>query len=126
MSAVAQQDNIAPETALRKIASGEAAVNVTTRTTTTRKISVGSLGELPPDLRSEVEKALASGKSGSVVITKTMSGQRQVSPSTATKKEGISGNRCGYCGYGLAANLPSCPQCGKPQKRSFSSRLFGR
>lgn len=122
VSAVANQDKISPESAIRNLAGGIASVSVTTQTT--RSVSVESLDELPPDLRSEVEKALASGKSGSVVITKTVSGQGEVSPAAPVQREGTPGSRCAYCGYELASNLASCPQCGKAQKRSFWSRLF--
>jgi predicted nucleic acid-binding Zn-ribbon protein len=104
-TALAQREDGDREKALRRIADGKASVNVVTRMLITRNGSTKSLNDLPPEMRAEVEKALASGKSGNIAISQM--------------------NRCERCGNEFPSGLSSCPHCGAEKKRSFWSRLFG-
>src|SRR5579864_1202051 len=70
---LAQREDGDREKALRRIADGKASVNVV-RMRITRKGSTKSLDDLSPEMRAEVEKALASGKSGNIVINQVVSG----------------------------------------------------
>ena len=122
-TALAQREDGDREKALRRIADGKASVNVVARMRITRKGSTKSLDDLSPEIRAEVEKALASGKSGNIVISQVVNGNKAVSGSVAGSNSQM--NRCESCGYEFTSGLPSCPQCGAEKKRSFWSRLFG-
>ena len=114
LTALAERTNVDRETALNQIAEGKSSVRINTRIQTTQKVTTASLEDFPPEMRAEVEKALAEGKSRTVFTTKTTSaGQSQ----TAT-------NRCASCGFEFPSDISTCPQCGKTVKRSFWSRLF--
>lgn len=122
-TALAQREDGDREKALCGIADGKASVKVIARMRITQKGSTKSLDDLSPDLRAEVEKALASGKSGNIAIGQAVNGDTAVSGSVAGSNSQM--NRCDSCGYEFASGLPSCPQCGAEKKRSFWSRLFG-
>jgi hypothetical protein len=122
-AALAQREDGDREKALRRIADGKASVNVVARVRITQKGSTKSLDDLPPEMRAEVEKALASGKSGNIVISQTVNGNKVVSGSVAGPNSRM--NRCESCGYEFPSGLPSCPQCGTEKKHSIWSRLFG-
>ena len=122
-TALAQREDGDREKALRRIADGEASVNVIARMHITRKASTKSVEDLSPEIRAEVEKALASGKSGKIVIRTAVNKDRAASGSVGGSSNQM--NRCQKCGYEFASGLPSCPQCGTEKKHSFWSRLFG-
>lgn len=121
--ALAQRDDGDREKALRKIADGNAAVSVIAKMRITQKGSTQSLGDLSPELRAQVEQALASGQTGKIVISQSVNGNKQTSGSLAGAGSPMS--RCENCGYEIPSYLPSCPQCGTEKKRSFWSRFFG-
>ena len=125
VAALAERNNVDREKALQQIMEGKSSISVVTRTQITQKSSAGSLNDLPPDVRAEVEKALASGKSGEVVITKTVGGRKEGVPSVVGSQTQMVNNRCDYCGYKFPSDIASCPQCGRARKRSWWSRLFG-
>jgi predicted RNA-binding Zn-ribbon protein involved in translation (DUF1610 family) len=103
------------ETALKQIAEGRSSVRISTHSFTTHKATTSSMDDLSPEVRAEVDKALAEGKSN-VVFTKTFRlGRRQPAA-----------NRCAACGFEFPAEISTCPQCGKTISRSFWSRLFER
>jgi hypothetical protein len=122
-TALAQREDGDREKALRRIADGKGSVNVVARMRITQKGSTKSLDDLSPEMRSEVEKALASGKSGNIVITQAVNGNMAAPGSLAGSSHQT--NRCESCGIEFPSGLPSCPQCGAEKKRSFWSRLFG-
>ena len=122
-TALAQRDDGDREKALRKMADGKASVNVVARMRIIQKGSTKSLDDLPPEMRAEVEKAIASGKSGKIVLNQTVNGDTEASGSLAGPDSQMT--RCEKCGYEFPSGLPSCPQCGTEMKRSFWSRLFG-
>jgi hypothetical protein len=122
-TALAQREDGDREKALRRIADGKASVNVVARVRITQKGSTKSLDDLSPELRAEVEKALASGKSGKIVISQTLNGSKTASVSLGGSNSQL--NRCDQCGYEFPSGLPSCPKCGVEKKHSFWSRLFG-
>jgi rubrerythrin len=122
-SALAQRNDGNRENALRKIADGNTSVNVVARIRITQKDSTKSLDDLPPEMRTEVEKAIASGKSGTIVLSQALNGSKKLSGFPAGANSQL--NRCEKCGYEISSDLPSCPQCGAEQKRSFWSRLLG-
>ena len=122
-TALAQRDDGDREKALRRIVDGKASVNVVARMRITQKGSTKSLDDLSSEMRAEVEKALASGKSGKIVISQAVNGNKAASGSLAGSSSQM--NRCEKCGYEFPSGLPSCPQCGTEKKRSFWSRLFG-
>jgi rubrerythrin len=122
-TALAQREDGDREKALHRIADGKASVNVVARMRITRKGSTTSLDDLSPEMRAEVEKALASAKSGNIVISQVASGNMAVSGALAGSNRQM--NRCERCGYEFPSGLPSCPQCGAEKKRSFWSRLLG-
>ncbi len=121
-SAMAQHDGGNQENALSKIADGKSSVNVVARIRITQKGATKSLDDLPPEIRAEVEKAIASGKTGKIVLSQAVKGSKTASGSFA----GANGqtSRCEKCGCEFSSDLPSCPQCGTEKKRSFWSRLF--
>ncbi len=127
LSAIASKKNVDQETALQQVMSGHASASIVTRTQTviTQKGS-SSLDELPPEMRAEVEKTLASGKSGEVVLATKVSTGKEALSTLLGSAPSASANLCRYCGYEFSSDLPSCPQCGKPKKLSFWSRLFGK
>ena len=126
LAALAERNKVDREQALQQIIDGKSSVNVSTRTQVTHKVSTASLDNLPPEMRAEVERAMASGSSGKVVITRTMGGPKEgISLLSGAEKHPEAG-RCQNCGYEFPSDLPSCPQCGKPKKRSLWSRLFGK
>ena len=122
-TALAQRGDGDREKALRHIADGKGLVNVVARVQITQKGSTKSLDDLSPEMRAEVEKALASGKGGKIVISQAVTGNEAVSGSLAGSNSQM--NRCQKCGYEFPSGLPSCPQCGTEKKHSFWSRLFG-
>jgi hypothetical protein len=111
------------EKALRNVADGKAAVNVVTKTRIMQQGSTKSLTDLSPEMRAQVEKALASGQTGKIVISQTVNGYKKISGSLAGSRSQMS--HCEKCGYEFCTDLSSCPQCGNERKRSFWSRLFG-
>ncbi len=121
-TALAQRDDGDREKALRRIADGKASVNVVTRTRITQKGSTKSLDDLSPEMRAEVEKALALGKSGKIVLTQTANVNKETSGSLAGSNSQM--NRCEKCGYEFPSDLSSCPQCGTEKKHSFWSPVF--
>jgi rubrerythrin len=123
ISALAQRDDGNQENALRKIADGKTSVDVVARIRITHKGSTKSLDDLSPEMCAEVEKAIASGKSGKIVLSKAINGSKKTSGSLAGANSQI--NRCEKCGYEFSSEFPSCPQCGTEKKRSFWSHLFG-
>src|SRR5580692_9634219 len=80
-TALAQREDGDREKALRTIAAGSASVNVVARMRIIRKGSTTSLDDLSPEMRAEVEKARASGKSGDIVISQAVNGNKAVSGS---------------------------------------------
>lgn len=122
-TALAQRGDGDREKALRRIADGKASVNVVARVRITQKGSTKSLDDLSPEMRAEVEKALASGQSGKIVISQTVNGNKAASGSPVGSNSQM--NRCEKCGYEFPSGLPSCPQCGAEKKRSFWSSFFG-
>jgi hypothetical protein len=78
-TALAQREDGDREKVLRRIADGKASVNVVTTLRITRKGSTTSLEDLPPEMRAEVEKALASGKSGNIAISQVVNRNMAVS-----------------------------------------------
>ena len=105
-----QQDQ--PGGSVQQIANGQASVNVVTQTHVTRTVSTQSLDDLSPELRAQVENALASS-GANVVISETAIGHNGVTRSVAGS------TRCQACGYEFHSALSSCPQCGREKKRSF-------
>ena len=122
-TALAQRDDGDREKALRKITDGKAAVNVVAKIRITQKRSTQSLGDLSPEMRAQVEQALASGQTGKIAISQSVNGNKQISGSLASAGGPMC--RCEKCGYEIPSYLPSCPQCGTEKKRSFWSRFFG-
>jgi lipopolysaccharide biosynthesis regulator YciM len=114
LTALAERTNVDRETALKQITEGQSSVRVATRIQTTQKVSTTSLENLSPEMRAEVERALADGKSRTVFTTKTVSARQQQT----------SMNRCASCGCEFPFEIATCPQCGKVRTRSFWSRLF--
>lgn len=125
LQGLAERNKLDPEKALQQIMDGKSSISVVTRTQMTQKTSTGSLDDLPPEMRAEVEKALASGKNRNVVITRTVGGQKEGVSSILGSQKQTSTCRCQNCGYEFSSDLLTCPQCGKSRKRSFWSRLFG-
>lgn len=123
-TALAQREDGDREKALRRIADGNASVNVVARMRITQKGSTKSLEDLSPEMRAEVQKALASGQSGKIVIRQTVNENKAASGSVSGSNGQM--NRCEKCGYEFPSGLFSCPQCGTEKKHSFWSRLFGR
>ena len=122
-TALAQREDGDREKALRRIADRKVPVNVVARMRITRKGSTKSLDDLSPEMRAEVERALASGKGGDIVISQAVNGNTAVSGSLAGSNSQM--NRCESCGFEYPSGLRSCPQCGTEKRRSFWSRLFG-
>lgn len=122
-TAFAEHENGDREKALRRMADGAALVNIVARMRIIQKGSTKSLDDLAPEMRAEVEKALASGKSGNIVISQAVNGNMAAAGSLVGSNRQM--NRCESCGYEFPSGLPSCPQCGAEKKRSFWSRLFG-
>lgn len=102
------------EAALRQIAEGTSNIRIATTVHTTHNFTTGSTSGLPPDMRAEVDKALAAGKS-KIVVAKTFN---------LRKKNGM--NRCAGCGFEFRSDIFTCPQCGKTIPRSFWARLLGK
>jgi predicted RNA-binding Zn-ribbon protein involved in translation (DUF1610 family) len=117
VTALAGRTKIDYETALKQIAAGQSSVRVTARIQTTRNVTTSSLQDLSPEMRAQVEKALAEGKNQTVFITKNVSAHNQ-------KQTAM--NRCDSCGFEFPSEISTCPQCGKAINRSFWSRLFGK
>lgn len=115
LTALTERTKIDRDTALRQIAEGKSSVRISTHSLTTHKVATTSMNDLSPEMRVEVDKALAEGKS-KVVFTKTFS--------LAKKQAGM--NRCATCGFEFPSEISACPQCGKTINRSFWSRLFGK
>jgi hypothetical protein len=90
-------------------------VRVSTSVHTTHKFTTSSMDALSPEMRAEVDRALAEGKS-KVVFTKTFS----------ANKKPVGMNRCAGCGFEFPSEISTCPQCGKTVKSSFWARLFGK
>jgi|SRR5215831_4709365 len=82
-TALAQREDGDRKKALRCIADGKASVNLVASVRITQKGSTKSLDDLSPEMRGEVEKALASGKSGRIVISQAVNGNRAASGSLA-------------------------------------------
>jgi HPt (histidine-containing phosphotransfer) domain-containing protein len=122
-TALAQREDGDREKALRHIADGKASVNVVARMRITQRGSTKSLDDLSPEMRAEVEKALASGKSGKIIISQAVN-RKAASGSLAGSSRQMT--HCAKCGYEFPSGLPSCPQCGTEKKHPFWSRLFGR
>ena len=122
-SALAQRENGDREKALRRMADGKASVNVVARVRITQNGATKTLDDLSPEMRAQVEKALASGKSEKIIISQALNGNNAASGSLAGSSSQM--NRCEKCGYEFPSALSSCPQCGAEKKRSFWSRLFG-
>ena len=75
VEAYATQRNLGLESALQEIAGGSSASNVTTFSKSfSMQKTATSLDDLPPEMREQVQKVLESGKSGQVVLTRTISG----------------------------------------------------
>lgn len=110
------------EDALRDIAEGRGGMRSVAGIITTQRATAGSLDELLPEMRAEVERALASGKSERVVVSRTVRGP---TGSSFTLKSQPKTAHCEKCGYEVPSDFDSCPQCGTSRKRSFWSRLFG-
>jgi hypothetical protein len=111
LGALAGRGNLDRESALKQMAGGQSGVQMRISTTirTTEKTGAKSLDDLSPELRAKVEQAFAEGK-GRVSVN---------SQTTAT-------HRCGYCNFEFAADIATCPQCGRAVKTSFWSKLFGK
>lgn len=126
LRALAERNKVDQERALQQIINGQSSISIVTSTETvsTQKV-VSSLDELPPEMRAEVEKALASGKNQNVVISRTVRGGKEGISSLIDSQKQTSIHCCKNCGYEFPSDLSTCPQCGKPRKRSFWSRLFG-
>ena len=115
LGALAGHGNLDRESALKQMAGGQTGVQMRISTTirTTQKTATKSLDDLSPELRAKVEQAFAEGKAR--VAVKAQGG----GASTAT-------HRCGYCDFEFAADIATCPQCGRTVKTSFWSKLFGK
>ena len=122
-TALGQRGDGDREKALRNLADGKAAVNVVAKTRIIQQGSTKSLTDLSPEMRAQVEKALASGQTGKIVISQTVNGYKKISGSLAGSGSQMS--HCEKCGYQFPTDLSSCPQCGNKRKRSFWSHLFG-
>lgn len=125
LAAVAENSKVDVETALRRVAEGSIALRVRTvvkKSVTTQGFPQQSLDSLPPDVRDEVEKALAAGKTGKVVVTRRVVAHPGQSMGDA--QQNIQRSRCELCGYESEIDFSTCPQCGKTKKRSLWSRLF--
>jgi hypothetical protein len=123
VTALAQRDDGDREKALRGIAEGKASVNVVANIHVSHNSATKSLDDLPPEMRAEVEKTLALGKSGKIVFRAAISKHSAAPGSVDGSSSQMS--RCAKCGYEFPSGLPSCPQCGTEKKQSFWSRLFG-
>lgn len=121
VTALAQHTKTDRAQALQQIADGQASVSVVTQTHVTQTVSTQSLDDLSPELRAEVERALAAS-GGKAAISGTAGGYKLVGRSASLPRS----TRCETCGYEFHSDLSSCPQCGREKKRSFWSRLFGR
>jgi hypothetical protein len=77
VEAYATQKNLAIDVAMQEIAGGQSAAQVTTFTKTfsTQRV-VTPMDDLPAEMRERVQKMLESGKSGEIVITKTITGSQ--------------------------------------------------
>jgi hypothetical protein len=122
-TALAEREDGDREKALRRMADGKASVNVVARMRITQKGSTKSLDDLSPEIRAEMENALASGKSGNIVISQAVNRNMAASGSLVGSNSQM--KRCESCGYEFPSGLLTCPQCGAEKKRSFWSRLFG-
>jgi predicted nucleic acid-binding Zn-ribbon protein len=123
VTALAQRGDGDREKALRRIAEGNASVNVVANIHISHNNVPKSLDDLSSEMRAEVEKTLALGKSGKIVFKATINKHSFASGSADRSIEQMS--RCTKCGYDFPSGLPSCPQCGTEKKQSFWSRLFG-
>ena len=115
-SALAESAKVDREAALRQIAGGQSPVRISTTIRTTQKTTTTSLGDLSPEKRAEVEKAIAEGKGRVVLNSRVVSAERK---QAATR-------RCGYCGAEFSTEEPTCPLCGRTAKASFWAKLFGK
>ena len=115
VASIAERANGDREAALKQIAEGKSSVRVSTSIHTTHKFTTSSTGDLSPEMRAEVDKALAEGKS-KIVFTKTFS----------VNKKPAGMNRCAACGFEFPSEISTCPQCGKTARRSFWARLLGK
>jgi predicted RNA-binding Zn-ribbon protein involved in translation (DUF1610 family) len=113
VASIAELTKIDRETALKQIAEGKSSVRVSASIHATHKFTTSSMGDLSPETRAEIDKALAEGKS-KVVFTKTFS----------VNKKPADMNRCAGCGFEFPAEISTCPQCGKTILRSFWARLL--
>ena len=116
VTALAQHNKISREEALQQIANGQASVNVVTQTHVTRTVSTQSLDDLSPELRAQVENALASS-GANVVISETATGHNGVTRSVAGS------TRCQACGMNFT---PPCPLVhnAEGRKSAPSDRAF--
>ena len=121
LTALADGTKIDRETALKQIAEGKSPVRIATDIQTTQKTFTTSLEDLPAEMQTEVEKALAEGKNRTVFSTKTISLQKEINRHGQTAM-----NRCESCSFEFPSEISTCPQCGKTINRSFWSRLFGK
>jgi rubrerythrin len=126
LSAFATKKKIDKGTALAQLVSGQEPVSITSRTeTVTTERIVGSLDELPPEIRRMAQEAAASGKSQQKTFTMRL-GSKTGSLGTLSGDKSAGTYRCQNCGGEFSSEIGSCPTCGRPRKTSFWSRLFGR
>ncbi|MBI4527298.1 MAG: hypothetical protein HY695_26180 [Deltaproteobacteria bacterium] len=127
LRATAEHNQVDLETALQQMMTGQSSISVVTKTETitTQKV-LGSGDELSPEIQAMVEKALASGKSQEMVLTKTFGGEAQGRSSIVRSRRAEGVRQCANCGSKFSSVLSSCPQCRSPLQRSFWSRLFGK
>lgn len=126
LSAIASTSKVDLEAALQQAASGHPSTHkmfvTTTETGSSRTLQ--PLESLPPEIREEVERSIAAGKtrtattSGHIVIRRSGSFS-EMSPAASQS------SRCVNCGYERPADSLVCPQCGHVRQRSWWQRLLG-
>ncbi len=127
VAAVAEAGKVDIDTALKQVAEGKASLRVRTviNKSVNFKLPSQSLGMLSAEMRAEVEKAIASGKPGKVILsTKVVKKQKPYSVSSEAGQAAPQTYHCPSCGYESEIDFSSCPQCGKAKRRSLWSRLF--